>query len=76
VNAAVHRYEAAIGGQVFLVEVAHVSVDRWRAQLLRLPGVPTAMMPFYGRTPQEAAAQLTGWLLRAHDRAATKAGNT
>jgi hypothetical protein len=67
---AVHRFEAAIAGRVYLIEVAHVAVDRWRAQILRLPGIPTAMMPFYGRTPQEAAGQLTGWLLRAHDRAA------
>jgi hypothetical protein len=66
----VHRFEAAIAGRVYLIEVALVAVDRWRAQILRLPGIPTAMMPFYGRTPQEAAAQLTDWLLRAHDCAA------
>jgi len=42
--------------------------DRWRAQLRRTPGVPTAMMPFYGPTPDEAARQLTQWLTLAHRR--------
>jgi hypothetical protein len=27
------------------------------------------MMPFYGRTPAEAAAHLSAWLTRAHERA-------
>ena len=31
------------------------------------------MMPFYGRTPDEAAGQLTQWLALAHKRVA---GNT
>jgi hypothetical protein len=29
-------------------------------------------MPFYGRTPKEAANQLSDWLTRAHARAATQ----
>jgi hypothetical protein len=70
----VQRIEASIAGRVYLIEVANVSTDRWRAQILRLPGIPAAMMPFYGRTPQEAAGQLTGWLLRAHDRAGKVSG--
>jgi hypothetical protein len=73
VTADIHRFEAAIAGRVYLIEVAHVAVERWRAQILRVPGMPTAMMPFYGRTPQEAAGHLTGWLLRAHDRASALA---
>jgi hypothetical protein len=48
-----------------------VSENRWRAYIVRLPGVPTALMPFYGRTPEEAAHSLTDWLLRAHQRAST-----
>jgi len=53
-----------------LIEVAPVSQDRWRACIVRLPGVPTALMPFYGRTPDEAAQHLSDWLTRAHRRAA------
>ena len=71
VIAAVHRFEESIAGRLYLIEVAGVSEDRWRAQIVRLPGVPTAMMPFYGRTPDEAARNLSEWLTRAHRRAAT-----
>lgn len=63
----IHRYEETIGGRAYLIEVRAVS-DRWRAQLLRSPGVPSAMMPFYGHTPDEAARQLTAWLTLAHRR--------
>ena len=63
----VHRFEETIGGRAYLIEVMLVS-DRWRAQLLRAPGVPTAMMPFYGPTPDEAARQLTDWLWLAYRR--------
>jgi hypothetical protein len=31
-----------------------------------IAGVPAAMMPFYGETPDEAASQLSNWLNRAH----------
>jgi hypothetical protein len=74
VTADVHRFEQSIGGRLYLIEVSAVSKDRWRAQIVRLPGVPTAMMPFYGRTPAEAAGQLGAWLTRAHQRAAAPAG--
>jgi hypothetical protein len=70
VNTALHRFEESIGGRPYLIEVAPVSKDRWRAYIVRLPGVPTALMPFYGRTPDEAAQHLTEWLTRAHARAA------
>ena len=64
---AAHHFAETIGGRPYLIEVTLVS-NRWRAQLLRLPGVPTAMMPFYGQTPDEAAKQLTDWLTLAHRR--------
>ena len=64
----VHRFEETIGGRAYLIEVTPVS-NRWRAQLLRAPGVPTAMMPFYGPTPDEAARQLAQWLSLAYRRA-------
>jgi len=69
VNNAVHRFEESIGGRPYLIEVAAVAKDRWRAYIVRIPGVPTALMPFYGRTPDEAARQLTGWLTKAYERA-------
>ena len=47
----VHRFEESIAGRPYLIEVAAVSPDRWRAYIVRVPGVPTALMPFYGRTP-------------------------
>jgi hypothetical protein len=61
----VHRYEETICGRAYQIEVTAVS-NRWRAQLRRLPGMPTAMMPFYGQTPDEAALQLTKWLTLTH----------
>ena len=63
----VHRFEETIGGRAYHVEVTPVS-NRWRAQLARMPGMPTAMMPFYGHTPDEAAGQLLRWLTLAHRR--------
>ena len=70
VAADVHRFEQSIAGHAYLIEVSAVSKDRWRANIVRLPGLPTAMMPFYGRTPIEAAELLSAWLTRAHERAA------
>jgi hypothetical protein len=65
-----HRYQESIAGRSYLIEVAPVTRDRWRAYIVRLPGMPTALMPFYGRTPDEAARHLSEWLTRAHARAA------
>jgi len=74
VTNAVHRYAESIAGRDYLIEVKAVAHDRWRAYIVRLPGVPTALMPFYGRTPAEAAQLLCEWLTRAHQRAANPAG--
>jgi hypothetical protein len=70
VTASVHHFEESIAGRDYLIEVANVSTDRWRACIVRIPGVPTALMPFYGSTPADAAHQLCEWLARAHARAA------
>ena len=67
-TAAVHRFEEIIGGRSYLIEAKAVSPDRWRAYIVRIPGVPTALMPFYGRTPDEAVHQLSDWLTRAYQR--------
>ena len=66
---AVHRFEEAIAGHPYLIEVASVAKDRWRACIVRAPGVPTALMPFYGPTPDEAVSLLRQWLTRAWERA-------
>jgi hypothetical protein len=67
----VHRIQETINGRAYCIEVAPVSRDRWRAQLVRTLGGPTALMPFYGTTPDAAAQQLASWLIRAHRQAAT-----
>jgi hypothetical protein len=66
-NVTIHRFHETIGGRAYQIEVTPVS-NRWRAQLCRTPGLPTAMMPFYGTTPAEAAQHLTKWLTLAHGR--------
>jgi glutathione S-transferase len=71
VAAVLHRFEESIAGRPYLIEVAAVADNRWRAYIVRIPGVPTALMPFYGRTPLEAAQHLRDWLSRAHARAAS-----
>lgn len=58
----VHRYEERIAGRTYLIEVQPVSQTRWRAQIARLPGLPSSMMPFYGATPEQAAQELSRWL--------------
>jgi hypothetical protein len=68
----VHRFHETIGGRAYHIEVTPVR-NRWRAQLCRLPGVPTAMMPFYGETPDDAARLLMQWLTLAHRREAMPA---
>ncbi len=65
-----HRYQETIGGRVYYIEASRVRADKWRAHIVRIPGMPTALMPFYGATPDEAARQLTAWLVRAHENSA------
>jgi hypothetical protein len=62
----VHRFSEIIGGRTFQIEVSRVGRDRWRAHIVRTPGVPVALMPFYGPTPDAAARLLADWLTRAH----------
>jgi len=75
VSIAVHRFEQTIGGRSYQIEVKAVAQDRWRAYIVRLPGVPTALMPFYGPTPADAAQQLSSWLTRAHERVSKPGGS-
>ena len=69
-STAVHRFAESIAGRDYLIEVKAVAQDRWRAYIVHIPGVPTALMPFYGPTPAEAARLLSEWLTRAHRPAA------
>jgi hypothetical protein len=66
-----HRYEERINGRDYLIEVSSVGRDKWRAQIKRTPGGSGALMPFYGRTPDEAANQLARWLSIANGRPRT-----
>lgn len=62
----VRRFRETIGGRVYQIEASRVRENRWRAQIARVAGMPTALMPFYGRTADEAAGHLCDWLARAH----------
>jgi hypothetical protein len=57
-----HRFEEVINGREYHIEVSSVGLGKWRAQIERAPGGSSATMPFYGSTPDEAAAQLSRWL--------------
>jgi hypothetical protein len=63
-----HRFEETINGRPYMIEVSIVGRNQWRAQIARSPGGSTAMMPFYGTTPDEAAALLARWLWKASSR--------
>jgi hypothetical protein len=65
-NVNVHRFAESINGRDYLIEVSSVGADKWRAQIARVPGGSAALMPFYGKTPDEAAGQLSRWLALAH----------
>jgi hypothetical protein len=41
----VHRFEESIAGRPYLIQVAAVSPDRWRADLVPVPGARSALMP-------------------------------
>ena len=56
------QIEQVINGREYQIEVSHVGSDKWRAQIARIPGGSTATMPFYGKTPDEAAGELSRWL--------------
>jgi hypothetical protein len=62
-----HRFTENIAGRSYEIEVLPVGTE-WRAQLRRRPGAQTALMPFYGATPPEAARRLADWLTQAHAR--------
>lgn len=69
VHNVIQRFEELIAGRAYLFEVAVIDPGRFRASIVKAPGVPTALMPFYGPTADVAIAHLRDWLTRAHSRA-------
>jgi hypothetical protein len=57
-----HKFEETINGRAYRIEVSGVGTNQWRAQIARTRGGSAALMPFYGRTPDEAAQHLIHWL--------------
>jgi hypothetical protein len=68
----VHRFDEIINGREYHIEVSSVGANQWRAQIARTPGGSGALMPFYGKTPNEAAKQLSHWLAVAHGQAKSR----
>lgn len=68
----VHHFNQIINGRPYRIEVSSVGHDKWRAQIAHAPGGSRALMPFYGRTPDEAASHLSKWLSLAHGRPPTQ----
>ena len=66
------RFDETINGREYRIEVSPVGTDRFRAQIARPPGGSRAMMPFYGRTPDEAVEHLSQWLTLNHARRASQ----
>lgn len=64
----VQRFDETINGREYRIEVSAVDSNKWRAQIARAGGGSRAMMPFYGRTPDEAVKQLSQWLTINHVR--------
>ena len=62
------RFDETINGREYRIEVSAVGTDTFRAQIARAPGGSRAMMPFYGRTPDEAVRHLSHWLSLNHAR--------
>ena len=59
------RFHETINGRRYVIEALPVGPGRWRAQIAQVAGTTTALMPFYGATPDEAVRHLSVWLARA-----------
>ena len=68
----VHTYDEVINGREYHIEVSSVAAGQWRANIKRTTGGSAALMPFYGKTPDEAARQLSHWLSIAHGQRAAR----
>jgi hypothetical protein len=59
-------FQQEINGRAYRIEVSPVHNGRWRAEVVTQYGGPTALMPFYGTSPETARDGLTSWLSRVH----------
>lgn len=57
-------FQQEINGREYRIEVSPVTTGRWRAEVVTRYGGPTALMPFYGASPEAAREGLTTWLSR------------
>lgn len=60
--------DTVINGRTYRIEVSRVS-RQWRARVVNRFGGPTALMPFYGATAEQAAQDLSRWLTRVNGKA-------
>jgi hypothetical protein len=67
------RFDETIDDRKYRILVSQVRKDTWRAQVVTAYGGPTAVMPFYGSTPDLARTELTSWLTRVHKSARSTA---
>ena len=59
-------FQQQINGREYRIVVSPVGSGRWRAQVVTAYGGPTALMPFYGSTPDAACEGLSAWLARVN----------
>jgi len=59
------RFVHQIDGRDYRIEVTQLATTQWRARVLNAYGGPTALMPFYDATADQAVGRLTEWLSRA-----------
>jgi hypothetical protein len=59
-------FQQEINGRQYRIEVSPITSGRWRAEVVTQFGGPTALMPFYGSSPDAARDGLTAWLSRIH----------
>jgi hypothetical protein len=62
----VHHIDQTIEGRMYHIEVSRVARTAGGRTSSAIPGVPNAMMPFYGATPDEAARHVSEWLALAY----------
>lgn len=65
-NSTAFRYDEQINDHTYRILVSQVRSGTWRAQVVTPHGGPTAVMPFYGDSPEQAREQLASWIARAH----------
>lgn len=59
-------FQQNINGRDYRIEVSLVTQGRWRAEVVTPYGGPTALMPFYGASPDGAREGLMAWLSSIH----------